>query len=32
MIRENLIAERIAVQHYSELARYFGEDDRPRGG
>ncbi len=27
MIRENLIAERIAVQHYSELARYFAEDD-----
>ena len=27
MIRENLIAERIAVDHYSELARYFGEDD-----
>ena len=27
MIRENLIAERIAVEHYRELARYFGEDD-----
>jgi bacterioferritin len=27
MIRENLIAERIAVEHYTELARYFGEDD-----
>jgi bacterioferritin len=27
MIRENLIAERIAVEHYSELVRYFGEDD-----
>jgi bacterioferritin len=27
MIRENLIAERIAVEHYRELARYFGEND-----
>ena len=27
MIRENLIAERIAVDHYRELARYFGDDD-----
>lgn len=27
MIRENLIAERIAVEHYRELIRYFGEDD-----
>ena len=27
MIRENLIAERIAVEHYSELVRYFGEND-----
>jgi len=27
MIKENLIAERIAVEHYRELARYFGEDD-----
>jgi len=27
MIKENLIAERIAVEHYLELARYFGEDD-----
>ena len=27
MIKENLIAERIAVEHYSELIRYFGEDD-----
>jgi bacterioferritin len=27
MIRENLIAERIAVEHYQELIRYFGEDD-----
>ena len=27
MIRENLIAERIAVDHYCELIRYFGDDD-----
>ena len=27
MIQENLIAERIAVEHYSELIRYFGDDD-----
>ena len=27
MIKENLIAERIAVEHYSELIRYFGNDD-----
>jgi len=27
MIREDLIAERIAVEHYRELVRYFGEDD-----
>ena len=27
MIRENLIAERIAIEHYQELIRYFGEDD-----
>jgi bacterioferritin len=27
MIRENLIAERIAVHHYRELIRFFGEDD-----
>jgi bacterioferritin len=27
MIRENLIAERIAVDHYRELIRYFGSDD-----
>jgi bacterioferritin len=27
MIRENLIAERIAVEHYRELVRYFGERD-----
>lgn len=27
MIRENLIAERIAVDHYRELIRYFANDD-----
>lgn len=27
MIRENLISERIAVEHYRELIRYFGDDD-----
>jgi bacterioferritin len=27
MIKENLIAERIAVEHYSELVRYFGDRD-----
>ncbi len=27
MIRENLIAERIAIDHYRELIRYFGDND-----
>ena len=27
LIRENLIAERIAVDHYRELIRFFGDDD-----
>src|SRR5471030_2026239 len=27
MIRENLVAERIAVEHYTELARFFGDND-----
>lgn len=27
MIRENLVAERIAIEHYRELVRYFGDDD-----
>jgi bacterioferritin len=27
MIKENLIAERIAVDHYRELIRYFSNDD-----
>jgi bacterioferritin len=27
MIKENLIAERIAIEHYQELVRYFGNED-----
>ncbi len=27
MIRENLVAERIAIDHYRELIRYFADDD-----
>jgi len=27
MIKENLVAERIAIDHYRELIRYFGDDD-----
>jgi bacterioferritin len=27
MIKENLIAERIACEHYRELARYFADKD-----
>jgi bacterioferritin len=27
MIKENLVAERIAVDHYRELVRFFGNDD-----
>jgi bacterioferritin len=27
MIRENLVAERIAVDHYRELVRYFADND-----
>lgn len=27
MIRENYIAERIAIDHYRELIRHFGDDD-----
>jgi bacterioferritin len=27
MIKENLVAERIAIEHYRELIRYFGEKD-----
>ncbi|HEX4458746.1 MAG TPA: ferritin-like domain-containing protein, partial [Polyangia bacterium] len=27
MIRENLIAERIAIESYSEMIRFFGDGD-----
>jgi len=27
MIKENLVAERIACEHYRELIRFFGDDD-----
>jgi bacterioferritin len=27
MIKANLIAERIVIEHYQELIRYFGDDD-----
>jgi bacterioferritin len=27
MIKEDLVAERIAVEHYREMVRYFGEKD-----
>lgn len=27
MIKENLVAERIAIETYREMVRYFGEDD-----
>ena len=27
MIRENLVAERIAIEHYQELIRYFANED-----
>jgi len=27
MIKENLVAERIDIDHYRELIRYFGTDD-----
>lgn len=27
MIRENLIAERVAIESYKEMIRYIGEDD-----
>ena len=27
MIKENLIAERIVIEHYREMIRYFGEND-----
>jgi bacterioferritin len=27
MIREDLVAERIAIESYSEIVRYLGDDD-----
>ena len=27
MIRENLVAERVAIESYSEIIRYIGEGD-----
>jgi bacterioferritin len=27
MIRENLVAERIAIESYGEMVRYFGDKD-----
>jgi bacterioferritin len=27
MIKQNLVAERIVIEHYQELIRYFGDDD-----
>jgi bacterioferritin len=27
MLRENLVAERIAVQSYTDFVRYLGDDD-----
>jgi len=27
MIREDLVAERIAIESYAEMARYFGDRD-----
>jgi bacterioferritin len=27
MIKQNLIAERVVIEHYQELIRYFGDDD-----
>src|SRR6202050_4772903 len=27
MIKENLIAERIAIEHYQDIVRYFGDND-----
>jgi bacterioferritin len=27
MVKENLVAERIAIDHYRELVRYFGDND-----
>ncbi len=27
MVRQNLVAERVVIEHYRELIRYFGEND-----
>jgi len=27
MIKENLVAERVAIETYREMVRYFGEND-----
>jgi bacterioferritin len=27
MIKQNLIAERLVIEHYQELIRYFGDND-----
>lgn len=27
MLKQNLVAERIVIEHYQELIRYFGDDD-----
>jgi bacterioferritin len=27
MLRENLVAERIAIEHYRDIVRFFGEKD-----
>ena len=27
MLRQNLVAERIVIEHYQELIRYFGDTD-----
>jgi bacterioferritin len=27
MIREDLVAERVAIESYAEIVRYLGEDD-----
>jgi len=27
MLKDNLIAERLVIEHYQELIRYFGDDD-----
>ena len=32
MIREDLIAERIAIESYGEIIRYLGDGDSPPGG